>query len=260
MLNAKRLFTMVVALGLGACVTRGEIEELKQNDQKILAKLDALSKGGMAAGPQRQAPRGPDPAKTYAFPLEDSPIKGAADAWVTVIEISDFQCPFCKRVGPTLKEIEQKYGSDVRFTFKHNPLPFHNRATPAAMAAACANEQGKFWKMHDTLFENQQALEDADLEKYAREVGVDVAKWKTCVTGQKYKDRIAQDMAKSAQLGARGTPAFFINGRFLSGAQPTAAFTALIDEELKKAKESGIAKRDYYGKQVVEKGEKAAAL
>jgi protein-disulfide isomerase len=160
-------------------------------------------------------------------------------------------------VTDTLKEIEQKYGNDVRFVFKFNPLPFHNRAAPAADAAACANEQGKFWKMHDTLFANQEKLDDASLEGYAKEVGLDVGRWKSCYTANKYKSQIDADIAKAAQFGARGTPAFFINGRFLSGAQPFPAFQAIIDEELKKAKESGVSKRDYYAKQVVEKGEKA---
>lgn len=256
--NAKRVILVAVALGLGACVTRGEIEEIKKNQEKILAKLDTMSRTGLAQQQQQpQRPRGPDPAKVYAFPVDQSPVKGSEDAWVTMVIVSDFQCPFCKRVTDTLKEIEQKYGNDVRFVFKYNPLPFHNRAAPSANAAACANEQGKFWKMHDTLFANQDKLDDANLEAYAKDVGLDVGRWKTCVTANKFKTQIDADMAKAAQLGARGTPAFFINGRFLSGAQPFPAFQALIDEELKKAKESGVGKREYYAKQVVEKGEKA---
>src|SRR5262249_31734697 len=139
-----------------------------------------------------------------------------------------------------------------------NPLPFHRHAMPSAVAATCAQEQGKFWQMHDTLFENQPKFEDADLEGYAKTIGVEVGRWKKCVADNKYKGRIDNDMQKAATLGARGTPAFYINGRFLSGAQPFEQFQTLIDEELKKAKDSGVSKKDYYAKQVVEKGEKAA--
>jgi protein-disulfide isomerase len=256
-LNAKRAVLVALSLALGACVTRGEVEELKSNQKKILDKLDALSRSGVAQHAAPQRPRGPDPAKVYSFPIDNSPVKGPADAWVTIVESSDFQCPFCKRVTDTLKEIEQKYGNEVRLVYKFNPLPFHSRAMPAAMAAACANEQGKFWKMHDLLFANQTKLDDASLESYAKQAGVDLKRWKTCYTTNKMKGEIDADMAKAAQLGARGTPAFFINGRFLSGAQPFASFQTLIDEELKKAKDSGVSKREYYAKQVVEKGEKA---
>lgn len=254
--SAKRVMVAALGLGLAACVTRGDVEDIKNDQKKILDKLDALSRGGVAQ--QRpQAPKGPDAAKVYAFPIDGSPVKGPADAWVTIIEVSDFQCPFCKRVNDTMKQIEEKYGNDVRLVFKHNPLPFHNRAMPAANASMCAHEQGKFWPMHDQLFANNQALEDAQIEGYAKQIGLDLNRFKSCFTENKFKAQIQGDQMKATQLGARGTPAFFINGRFLSGAQPFPSFQALIDEELKKAKDSGVGKREYYAKQVVEKGEKA---
>ena len=128
---------------------------------------------------------------------------------------------------------------------------------PAANAVECAGEQGKFWEMHDKIFENNRALEDAQLESYAKAVGADVGRWKSCFSTNKYKAKIELDQRTSVSLGARGTPAFFVNGRFLSGAQPQPAFEALIDEELKKAKASGVARADYYKKQVVEKGQKS---
>ena len=127
---------------------------------------------------------------------------------------------------------------------------------PAAISAECAREQGKFWELHDKQFANQRALEDADLENYAKEVGVDVGRWKKCYTEKAPQQRIMQDQATAMRLGARGTPAFYINGRFLSGAQPFPAFEAIINEELKKAQSSGIPKAEYYQKAVVEKGEK----
>jgi protein-disulfide isomerase len=242
-----------LSLALSACVTRGDIEEIKANQKEILEKIGKAP----ARQPPRQRPRGPDPKKVYSMSVDGAPIKGPADAWVTIVEVSDFQCPYCKRVTPTLKQLEEKYGSDVRFAFKHNPLSFHNRAKPASNAAACAGEQGKFWQMHDQLFENQRQLEDANFEQYAGKIGVDVGKWKSCYSSKKYEGKITGDQRQVVSLGARGTPAFFINGRFLSGAQPLPAFQALVDEELAKAKKSGIAKADYYKKAVVEKGSKA---
>ena len=239
------------------CMDRTEIEALKQGQTEILAKLEKLEKQGGRPQAPPQAPPGPDAGKVYSFPVGDSPIKGATDAWVTVIEVSDFQCPFCGRAASTLKELEQKYGADLRLVFKHNPLPFHNRALPAAMATECGREQNKFWPLHDKLFENQRELEDPALEKYAKEAGLDLARFKKCMTDGKHKARIEADQTVAARLGARGTPAFFINGRFLSGAQPLPAFQAIVDEELKKAKESSVAKKDYYAKMVEEKGEKA---
>ena len=141
--------------------------------------------------------------------------------------------------------------------FKHNPLPFHPNAMPAANAAECAREQGKFWQISEKMFAAQQQLSPENYEKWAGEIGLDVGRFKKCFAENKYKARIEEDQKLSMQLGARGTPAFFVNGRFLSGAQPQPAFEAIIDEELKKAKASGIAGKDYYQKAVVEKGEKS---
>lgn len=115
---------------------------------------------------------------------------------------------------------------------KHNPLGFHPNAMPAAMAAECAGEQGKFWEMKKALFENNKALEKDKIPAYARTVGLDMGRWQTCFDGEKYKKKIQDDQRTAMQLGARGTPAFFINGRFLSGAQPFESFQAIIDEEL----------------------------
>lgn len=243
----------LATLFLGACVNRAEIDTIKSNQEKILAKLDKL-KAPAAAPPSR---RGPDASAVYSMDVKGNSSKGPEDAWVTVVEVSDFQCPFCKRVNPTLSQLISTYKDDVRVVFKHNPLPFHKQAMPAAVSAECAADQGKFWEMHDKMFANQRALTDADLEKYAGEVGVDKAKWKSCFTAQKPKSRILADQRAASKVGARGTPAFFVNGRYLSGAQPFPRFKALVDEELKKAKASGLSKKDYYAKMVVAKGKKS---
>jgi protein-disulfide isomerase len=258
MIRATSMGVALVSLALASCVDPNDISEIKKNQKQILDKLDEVAKQ-RAAQPtpqQPQRPRGPDPSKAYSFDVGKSPVKGPNDAWVTIIEVSDFQCPFCGRVNPTLKEVQQKYGNDVRVVFKHNPLSFHPRAMPAAMAASCAQDQGKFWELHDKMFGNQQQLEDANLEAYAKEAGVDVGKWKSCVAGGAHKGAIENDQRTAMSLGANGTPAFFINGRFLSGAQPFPAFDALVGEELKKAQSSGMSKGEYYQKAVVEKGAK----
>ena len=127
----------------------------------------------------------------------------------------------------------------------------------AATASECAREQGKFWEMHDVIFENQRQIGAAKLEEYAGGIeGLDAGKWKTCFSSNKHKNRIQADQRTATSLGARGTPAFFVNGRFLSGAQPFNSFKTVIDEELKKAKASGIPKNEYYAKAVMAKGAK----
>jgi len=204
-----------------------------------------LTKGGLtapkaaepAAGNQPAQPRRiPDPNAVYKVPVGDSASKGPADALVTIVEFSEFQCPFCSRVLPTTKQIIDTYGRDVRIVFKHNPLPFHKDAGPASQLALEAHRQGKFWEAHDLLFENQRALTREDLEKYAQQLGLNMAKVRAALDGETYKAAIEADQALARSLGASGTPSFFINGRNLRGAQPFEAFKAVIDEELAKAK------------------------
>ncbi len=164
----------------------------------------------------------------------NDPSEGAKDAKVTVVEFSDFQCPFCSRGAATIKQVHEAYGDKVRIVFRHFPLAMHNRATPAAEAADCANEQGKFWEYHDKLFGNQQAMTDDDFTKHATDLGLDVAKFKECFSAGKFKADVQKDMADGSKYGVTGTPAFFVNGRFVSGAQPFESFKAMIDEELAK--------------------------
>jgi protein-disulfide isomerase len=206
-----------------------------------------------AQGQQRPARPVEDPRAVYRVPLEDSPVKGPADALVTIIESSDFECPFCKRVGPTLKALEDQYRGKVRFVFKHNPLPFHPRATPAAIATEEARAQGgdaKFWAMHDALFA-APTLDDAALLQAAKDAGLDVAKVQEAIATGKHKARLERDQRLVQSLGATGTPSFFVNGRKLTGAQPLPAFQALVDEELAKAEElvrSGTPATQVYAK------------
>jgi protein-disulfide isomerase len=189
---------------------------------------------------QQAAASAPAPTEAAAAPdvkqdikLGDAPVMGPASAKVTLVAFSDFQCPFCSRAVPTLKQIEQDYKGRIRVAFKQLPLPFHEHAHLAAEAALAANEQGKFWEYHDKLFANQQALERADLEKYADALGLDMAKFRAALDSGKFKERVDSDAREGAAVGATGTPTFFINGHKLVGAQPVDAFKAAIDAELK---------------------------
>ncbi|MCB9789276.1 MAG: thioredoxin domain-containing protein [Deltaproteobacteria bacterium] len=187
--------------------------------------------------------------KVTVDPAKDA-IKGKNDAPVTLVVFSEFQCPFCKRVEPALQQVAETYGDKVRFVFKHNPLPFHKDAFPASEAAMCAKEQGKFWEMHDKLFENQRDLSADALAKYAGEVGVDAGKWKKCMDSHKYKNDIEESIELAGKVTARGTPNTFVNGRKLTGAKPFEEFKTVIDEEIAKAealvKDKGIAADKVY--------------
>jgi protein-disulfide isomerase len=164
------------------------------------------------------------------------PSKGPADAPIELIEFSDFQCPFCGRAFPIVKQVMAAYGDRIRLIYRHYPLPIHPRARPAAEAAACAADQGKFWEYHDRLFQNQDKLEDADLKAHAVAVGLDATKFDACYDAKAHKADVDADIQAGNDAGVTGTPAFFINGRLLSGAQPFEAFKKVIDEELARGK------------------------
>jgi protein-disulfide isomerase len=183
---------------------------------------------------QRPAPPREDPNAVYRIPIDGSAAKGPADALVTIVESSDFECPFCKRAAPTLKQVEEAYAGKIRIVFKHNPLPMHSNAVPAATAAEAAGAQGKFWPMHDKLFASA-ALDRPALEQAATELGLDLAAFRAALDGQRFADRIRRDQELVRNVGAGGTPTFFINGRKLVGAQPFDRFKALIDAELARA-------------------------
>ncbi len=168
----------------------------------------------------------------------NSPSFGKADAKVTIVEFSDFQCPFCSKAGEIVTELKKKYGNKIRVAFKHYPLPMHREARPASEASMCINEQSsdKFWKYHDILFKHQDKLDNASLETYAKEAGADVAKFKACFAAGKYKDAVQKDMEYGEKIGVKSTPTFFINGQLVAGAVPVDQFSEIIDEELENAK------------------------
>jgi protein-disulfide isomerase len=162
----------------------------------------------------------------------DRPAKGPADAPVEIIEFSDFECPFCLNAFPTVNQVVAAYGDRVRVVYRHYPLAIHPHARPAAEASQCADEQGRFWAYHDRLFGNQSRLTDGDLKQHAADIGLDTAQFNACFDSRKYAAEVDADMKAGDEAGVSGTPAFYINGRMLSGAQPFEAFKRIIDEEL----------------------------
>jgi protein-disulfide isomerase len=166
-----------------------------------------------------------------------SPVRGAEKAAVTIVKFEDFQCPFCKTVQPTFNDLLKRYDGKVRIVHKDLPLDaLHPQARLAAEAARCAGDQGKFWDYHDKLYASSPKLGVEEVKAVAKEVGLDASRFDQCLSSGKLRAAVQQDYAQAAQLGLTGTPAFFINGREISGAQPLEAFAAIIDEELGKSK------------------------
>lgn len=157
------------------------------------------------------------------------------DAPVTIVEFSDFQCPYCSKAALTVDELKKKYGKKLNVVFKQYPLPFHSQAKIAANAALCAAEQKPelFWKMHDKLFGDQAKLNRNDLDETARKLGVKDGDFKKCMDAKKYFAQIDKDIDQGKELGVKSTPTFFVNGKLVSGAQPVEVFSEIIDEELK---------------------------
>jgi protein-disulfide isomerase len=224
------VLALVVTLGVGVVVGRST----------------GVHRGGSAVAPSERtgAPepsRPADPSRiVYRVPVDGSPVRGPADALVTIVESSDFQCPFCKRALPTLKQIESTYGGKVRFVFKHNPLPMHDKAVAAAVAAEQARVQGgdeKFWAMHDEIFGITPELHGPMFEAAAQRIGLDVATFRAGLASAKHEARIRRDQQLVTSVGAAVTPSFFINGRKLEGALPFERFKTVIDEELRSAEE-----------------------
>lgn len=223
-------------------------------ERKIYAQLsEANIKNPPAPSPPPPPPPPPPPDTTvYNVPIDGSPVHGKNTALVTIVEFADYQCPFCQRVTPTIYGLEKKYGDKLRIVFKHNPLPMHPQAEPAAQLAIEALAQkgeAGFWKVHEALFAQAGKLEEADLLALAVAFGLDTKRVKKSLDSHAHASRIDKDQNLADDLQASGTPHFFINGRRLVGAQPSEKFEALIDEEMANAEKmvaSGTAAEKVY--------------
>ena len=199
--------------------------------EELNARLAAVETAPVPAPlPQRAIP--PAQRRETGISIDGSPIRGPEDAPITIVSFSDFQCPYCSRVHPTMLRVLATYPQSVRLVFKHNPLPMHPQAPLAHRASIAAGEQGQFWEMHDLIFDNIRDLSRNTLMSYASTLDIDLAQFAADLDSDRVAAVLNEDMAESERLGVNGTPTFYINGQFVSGAQPFENFQALIEREL----------------------------
>jgi protein-disulfide isomerase len=173
-----------------------------------------------------------DSAKQALLRGSDAPAFGPPDAKVTIVEFSDFQCPFCSRAASVTQQVKEKYGDQVRFIFRQFPLSFHANARTAAEASLAAHAQGKFWEFHDKLFQNQQALDAPSLERYAKEVGLQTVTFKQALEDKRFALRVEADLKLGQEVSVQGTPTMFLNGKRIDKPTDFAAVSKMIDQAL----------------------------
>jgi protein-disulfide isomerase len=200
----------------------------------IETKLAELEKARGAAPARVERPSLAPAEALKLIDVAGAPVRGNPDAKVTIVEYGDFQCPYCLRSRPTLEKILQTYPKDVKLIYKHFPLSFHREAMNAHRAALAAGEQGKFWEMHDAIFAKPRDLAPETMRDHAGKLGLDVAKFDADYKSEAVAKKIAADQEEGRKALVRGTPAFFVNGKMISGAQPFEAFQREIDAALGK--------------------------
>jgi protein-disulfide isomerase len=219
---------------------KASVERIEAQQKDIQTKLEAIEKSnkeaiakGGAARPA--APNAPDPNKKHDIKIGNAACKGPDNATVTIVEWSDFQCPFCAQAKDLMHQILDAYPKDVRFCFKHYPLPFHPHAMPAAKAAIAAQKQGKFFEMHDKLFDGIRELSPENYVKWAGEIGLNVEQFKKDMESPEAAAQVTSDMKEAGEVGVRGTPSFFIDGKQPAG-RSFELYKSIIDENIKNAK------------------------
>ncbi len=230
--NKARMGTMTEADALKRIEAHLREQRVGERQAEFLSGLRAKANVHVMLEPPR-----------IAVPVGDNPSRGPADAPVTIVEFSDFQCPFCSRATATLKKLDESFPGKIRIVYRDFPLvQIHPNAARAAEAAACANDQGKFWAMHDVLFEHQDKLGEADLKQSAVALGLDAAAFGQCLESGRHSAEWQKDIAEGQRYGISSTPAFFINGRLVVGAQPYESFARVVEEELARAGQGGPGK------------------
>ncbi len=197
--------------------------DVKQNDAQ-----QGDQNGDQKPG-NRPVPLGPRQDVT----IGDAPVRGSRNAAVTIVEFADYQCPYCQQMHPELKVLQEELAGKVALVFKDFPLDMHVNAEKAAEAARCAGEQGKYWDFHDILFHNSERLEVSQLKQYARDLKLNQANFDTCLDSGKEAAAIQKDLAQGRQLGVRGTPSFFFNGRMLSGSMDYYTLRGIVEGVIK---------------------------
>jgi protein-disulfide isomerase len=198
----------------------------------MLAKYDEVL-DGLKKQEEKNKPLSPE--KQAKLIEGNPPAFGPADAKVTVVEFSDFQCPYCSRAATTVHSIKEKYGDKVRFVFRQFPLSFHQNAHISAEASLAAHAQGKFWELHDKMFENQRKLEREALDGYAKELGLNMAEFKKALDTQKYKEQVDAEMKLGEEVAVDGTPTLFVNGKRVGNPTSVEEVSKAIDEAMGKA-------------------------
>ena len=265
----KNAVLMIVVLAAAAC--QSDTKNLEKKIDDLSKKIDALARNGGAGAAQRPQRPGPDAAKTYAVPVDGDPADGPADAKVTLVKAYDYACPFCERVRPTMDDLRKKYGNDLRIVYKQ--FVVHPQvATAGALAFCAAAKQGKAVEMDNLLWDKGFKAHNFDKDEgstkcwdspdgcpvvlaNAKELKLDEAKFKTDM--KDCQQQMQKDMHELQAFGVGATPSFFVNGRFISGAMPLENFTAIIDEEMKKANDAiakGTPQAQYYQQFVMDKG------
>jgi protein-disulfide isomerase len=231
------LFLALLAFGagylLGERQGRGSGAVVAEKLTAIETRLAELEK--RPAAPARAERQVLEPAEALkVIQVAGAPVRGNPSAPVTIVEYGDFECPYCLRSRPTLKQILDSYPQQVKLVYKHFPLSFHRRAMNAHKASLAAGEQGKFWEMHDAIFDSPKDLAPDTMRKHAEKLGLDLAKFDADYASERIAKKIADDQAEGRKALVRGTPAFFVNGKMISGAQPFDAFKREIDAALGK--------------------------
>jgi protein-disulfide isomerase len=246
---ASTVVLLFIAQPTWAASTSQELAEIKASQEAIQKELAEIKKLLQAGA---RAPAVQPGFKPSDVTLGDVPFKGNADATVTLIEWSDYQCPFCSRhardVMPTLEKDYIESGK-LKYVMRENPLGFHPFAMGASQAALCANDQDKYWEMHNLMFDNQKELQVVNLKAYAASLGLDTAAFDSCLDDKKYEKKVNDDLAAGRSLGVKGTPGFVLGitdpddpnkvhaTQFINGAQSLDTFKRTIDQLLEEAKE-----------------------
>lgn len=213
---------VAVCVGLIACTVETDLgpdglKELREGQKAILERIEKIeqTQKELFASLQKSSPKRPavDYNKVYDIEVGQSPARGAKDAKITLIEFSDFQCPYSKRVQPLIEELLKAFPDDLQHVYKNFPLRFHKEAMPAAKACLAAGLQGKFWEMEELVFENPKKLQDEDLKKYAKEIGLAVEQFEKDFIGEEVDKLVQEDLAEAKKASVTGTPTLFLNGK-----------------------------------------------
>ena len=239
----KKFFILILMMSvifvIAGCTDKTALKEIQDTQQEILtSQKDLIAKvtniettiKNIKAPPTRPTI---DYNKVHNIPIGKSVVKGNASAPVTVIEFSDFQCPYCSRLQPTIKDVLKTYPKEVKLVYKHFPLSFHKQAKNASKASEAAREQGKFWEMHDVIYENFNKLTEKSFDEFATKLGLDMTKFKADYASTKYDKQIQDDINIARQVGVTGTPSLFMNGKRMQR-RSLDDFKQSIDKILKK--------------------------